>query len=91
MKDVLIQIKQRTHAKLLLYVLQNQYRFLYYVLHENFRAKGRVRSKSDFIQEVESEISSNKAVNLSKFMKEFNVRDFSGVVFFLILTFFTHL
>eukprot|EP00105_Crassostrea_gigas_P011525 XP_011427228.1 PREDICTED: receptor-type tyrosine-protein phosphatase mu [Crassostrea gigas] len=50
----------------------NQYRFLYYVLHENFRAKGRVRSKSDFIQEVESEISSNKAVNLSKFMKEFN-------------------
>nr|XP_034322286.1 uncharacterized protein LOC105328158 isoform X3 [Crassostrea gigas] len=50
----------------------NQYRFLYYVLHENFRAKGRVRSKTDFIQEVESEISSNKAVNLSKFMKEFN-------------------
>ncbi|XP_065939417.1 receptor-type tyrosine-protein phosphatase epsilon isoform X2 [Magallana gigas] len=50
----------------------NQFRFLYYVLHENVRAKGRVRSKTDFIQEVESEISSNKAVNLSKFMKEFN-------------------
>nr|XP_034322282.1 uncharacterized protein LOC105327342 isoform X2 [Crassostrea gigas] len=50
----------------------NQYKFLYYVLHESFRTKSCVRSKTDFVQEVESDISSNKAVNLSKFMKEFN-------------------
>ncbi|XP_065939425.1 receptor-type tyrosine-protein phosphatase epsilon [Magallana gigas] len=50
----------------------NQYKFLYYVLHESFRTKSCVRSKTDFVQEVESDISSNKAVNLSNFMKEFN-------------------
>ena len=53
--------------------LQNQYKFLYHVLHEAFRGKGQFISKDNFIGEVDSQTLPNKAVNLSRFRKEFMV------------------
>nr|XP_022311339.1 receptor-type tyrosine-protein phosphatase alpha-like isoform X2 [Crassostrea virginica] len=49
----------------------NQYKFLYHVLHEAFRGKGQFLSKDNFIREVDSQNVPNKAVNLSRFRKEF--------------------
>ena len=53
--------------------LQSQYKFLYHVLHEAFRGKGQFLSKDNFIREVDSQTVPNKAVNLSRFRKEFMV------------------
>ncbi|XP_078330009.1 receptor-type tyrosine-protein phosphatase gamma-like [Crassostrea virginica] len=54
-------------------MIQNasQYQFLYHVLHEAFRGKGQFTSKDNFIREVDSQTLPHKAVNQSRFRKEF--------------------
>ncbi|XP_078330011.1 receptor-type tyrosine-protein phosphatase alpha-like [Crassostrea virginica] len=49
----------------------NQYRFLYHVLYKAFQSHGTVQSKYNFTKEVEYEMSSIKAVNMSRLRKEF--------------------
>ena len=55
--------------------LQSQYQFLYHVLHEAFRGKGQFTSKDNFIREVDSQTLPHKAVNQSRFRKEFMVNN----------------
>lgn len=54
--------------------LQDQYKFLYRVLYESFRLKNHILTKENFVQEVESLMSSNEAVNFSSLRTQFEVR-----------------
>ncbi|XP_061180752.1 receptor-type tyrosine-protein phosphatase alpha-like [Saccostrea echinata] len=55
-------------------MIQNagQYVFLYKALYEIFKTNGRLLKKEQFIQEVTSQLMSDKAANASQFKKEFN-------------------
>lgn len=56
--------------------VQNQYKFLYHALYESFRTGCRVLKKENFVQEMETQMKSDKATNLSNFRTEFKVNLF---------------
>lgn len=55
------------------YILQSQYKFLYRVLYESFRTGSHLWPKDNFVQEVGTEMQTDKAVNLSNLRREFKV------------------
>uniref|UniRef100_A0A8W8NUH6 protein-tyrosine-phosphatase n=2 Tax=Magallana gigas TaxID=29159 RepID=A0A8W8NUH6_MAGGI len=50
---------------------QSQYKFLYRVLYESFRTGSHLWPKDNFVQEVGTEMQTDKAVNLSNLRREF--------------------
>lgn len=53
--------------------VQNQYKFLYHALYESFRTGCHVLKKDVFVQEMDAQMQSDKATNLSNFRTEFKV------------------
>uniref|UniRef100_A0A8W8NYK4 Receptor-type tyrosine-protein phosphatase mu n=1 Tax=Magallana gigas TaxID=29159 RepID=A0A8W8NYK4_MAGGI len=53
----------------------NQYKFLYHALYESFRTGCHVLRKDNFVQEMEAQMKSDKATNLSNFRTEFKEPD----------------
>nr|XP_034321632.1 receptor-type tyrosine-protein phosphatase epsilon-like [Crassostrea gigas] len=53
----------------------NQYKFLYHALYESFRTGCHVLRKDNFVQEMEAQMKSDKATNLSNFRTEFKELD----------------
>ncbi|XP_065938709.1 receptor-type tyrosine-protein phosphatase alpha isoform X2 [Magallana gigas] len=50
---------------------QSQYKFLYRVLYESFRTGSHLWPRNNFVQEVGTEMQTDKAVNLSNLRREF--------------------
>nr|XP_022312100.1 uncharacterized protein LOC111117327 isoform X1 [Crassostrea virginica] len=59
----------------------NQYKFLYKVLYECFRSGCHFIEKREFVTQMASEMSPNKAINFSNFRKEFKELDLLKPVF----------
>uniref|UniRef100_K1QG63 protein-tyrosine-phosphatase n=1 Tax=Magallana gigas TaxID=29159 RepID=K1QG63_MAGGI len=53
----------------------NQYKFLYHALYESFRTGCHVLKKDVFVQEMDAQMQSDKATNLSNFRTEFKELD----------------
>lgn len=68
--------------------VQNQYKFLYHALCESFRTGCHELRKEIFVQEMEAQMQSDKATNLSNFRTEFKV-NLSIFIILLILFFFS--
>ncbi|XP_062576058.1 uncharacterized protein LOC134237898 [Saccostrea cucullata] len=70
--DIVEYVKIMREDRMNMIQNEDQYVFLYKALYEIFKTKGRLLSKEHFIEEVTSQLMSNKAANASQFKKEFN-------------------
>ncbi|XP_061180745.1 uncharacterized protein LOC133189382 isoform X1 [Saccostrea echinata] len=70
--DVVEYVKIMREDRMNMIQNADQYVFLYKALFEIFKTNGRLLKKEQFIQEVTSQLMSDKAANASQFKKEFN-------------------